>query len=151
MLPIQSSTQHQHDYMTIVRNNGDRRHTFPAPEQFWHLPFIDHILFPVTEKGFVLTNIPLAEQRAHGKYPTLQKQDQTSEHRAAKHRFNLSYIFKFAHSKKKVCIWTMNHVLGVAEAIHGSDCSKEIVCTSPMAICASFLLLLPDVSHFNQH
>jgi hypothetical protein len=38
----------------------------------------------------------------------------------------VSDIFKFAFDplKKKVCIWTMNHPLGVAEAILVSDSSK---------------------------
>lgn len=70
----------------------------------------------------MINNIPLAEQRAHGKYPTLHKQDQTCEYRVgvtvlgtqAKHHFR--YI--------QVCIRMMNHALGMAEAILGSDSSK---------------------------
>jgi hypothetical protein len=53
--------------------------TFPAPEQLGHLSVVDHILWPLShesEKLLLFNSIPLAEQRAHGKYPMMQNQVQ---------------------------------------------------------------------------
>lgn len=81
-LSFQFETTYSHQkpnlgvYTIIGSILKSQKYTFPAPEQFGHLwvegAFKGRSARPDTEMGSMLKHTPLAEHRAHGKYPVYQ-------------------------------------------------------------------------------